>query len=109
MQRYLGASTSEHIHVGFAAVALISLGLIALAFGWREQRWGSFVSARIHFICAGVIAVALIVVVVGHFHSIPVIPVAPIYAGEVATIWAFGVGWLYKAWDVWRDLRQSVI
>jgi hypothetical protein len=106
MQRQFGVSECDHVHFMFAAAALVSLGLIAIAFGWREWHWASHFSAYIHFTCAGVIALALLICLIGRSQSIPVIPLAPTYTGEVMTIWSFGFGWLYKAWTVWQDLKK---
>jgi hypothetical protein len=96
-----------HVHLGFAAVALASLGFIALIFALRERterqsRW----LAALHFACAGVIALALALAVVGTQQGWRIGALTPMYVGEVATVAAFGVGWIAKGIDLGLWLRE---
>ena len=29
--------------------------------------------------------------------------------GEVASVWAFGVAWLFSSWDLWKELIRGFV
>jgi hypothetical protein len=105
LQDKLGETAVATVHYGSAAVFIISLGVISFCFGLREGArppvpgnrppafWRAF-----HWACAGVIALALLFVLVTEVFSVG--PRESLLIGEALSVWAFGVSWLWKGLEV---------
>jgi len=105
VERWLGESTAAHIHYTCAAIALTSLAAIAFVFAWREHRYARSVwLARLHAACGALIVAGLGFAVLGS----AVAGLTSLYVGEVVTVWAFGLGWLVKGYDLWSRLGRYV-
>jgi Protein of unknown function (DUF998) len=105
VERWIGESTAAHIHYACAAIALSALAVIAFVFAWREREFASSLwLARLHAACGGAIVAGLAFTLLGS----AVAGLTPLYAGEVVTVWAFGLGWLVKGYDLWRRLGRFV-
>jgi hypothetical protein len=98
-------------HATFATVFIVSLGVISVFFGIREGRrdppggkrsptfWRNY-----HWLCAGVIGVAIAWVIVTQFAGWPR---TSLLFGETASVWAFGVSWFMKGYDRPRRVRPK--
>jgi hypothetical protein len=106
LQERLGESAVATIHYASAAVFISSLAVISYFFGKREgaraprpgQRrpprfWRTF-----HWACAGVIAAALAFILVTEVFDAG--PRRSLLYGEVVSVWAFAVSWLWKGLEV---------
>lgn len=100
LQERWGEPLVAGIHFGAAALFISALAGISYLFGKREgdapqhgerspQFWRVF-----HWICAGVIVIALIWCFVTWQFDVG--PDEALLYGETAAVWAFGVSWLWK-------------
>jgi len=110
LQSQLGESSVGHVHIFAAALFFLSLCGISFLFGLREgerppgKRFSPKFWRTYHWICAGVIGLALIWCVATrnlHFGSS-----RSLLYGEVAAVGAFGVSWVGKGWELFA-LRPS--
>jgi hypothetical protein len=105
LQDELGETLVATVHYGSAVVFIVALGVISLCFGFREgarppapgRRSPAFWRA-FHWICAGVIAAALLFVLVTELFDVG--PSESLLIGEAVSVWAFGVSWLWKGLEV---------
>jgi hypothetical protein len=100
LQDKLGECVVQAIHFGAAGTFIVSLGAISLWFGIREgrrERQGARGSPEFwrifHFACAGMIAAALVWIVVTQYAGWPRIS---LLIGEGVSACAFGASWLAK-------------
>ena len=105
LQDELGETFVATVHYGSAVVFIVALGVISYFFGLREgarpagpgkrspRFWRTF-----HWICAGVIAAALLFVLVTEVFDVG--PRESLLIGEAVSVWAFGVSWLWKGLEV---------
>jgi hypothetical protein len=106
LQELIGTAVCSWIHFGAAVALLISLGALSFFFGLREgardpqvgklspKFWRIF-----HWVCAGLIAAALIWM--GLFSLFPQLgPSQTLLYGESLCLWAFGVSWLLKGFEL---------
>ena len=105
LQDKLGETFVATVHYGSAVAFIVSLGVISFCFGLREGArppvaghrppafWRTF-----HWVCAGVIAVALVFVLVTEVFTVG--PRESLLIGEALSVWAFGVSWLWKGLEV---------
>ena len=105
LQDALGETFVATVHYGSAVVFIVALGVISFFFGLREGArpagpgkrspgfWRTF-----HWICAGVIAAALLFVLVTEVFDVG--PRESLLIGEAVSVWAFGVSWLWKGLEV---------
>ena len=86
LQEWLGESVVEKIHFGAAAVFILALAWISSYFArYRNRRH------RLHWACAGVIALAAGLALIAAFTGDPD---KGILIAEWAAIWAFAASWL---------------
>jgi hypothetical protein len=105
LQDQLGETFVATVHYGSAVVFIVALGVISFCFGLREgarprvegRRSPAFWRA-FHWACAGVIALALLFVLVTEVFSVG--PRESLLIGEALSVWAFGVSWLWKGLEV---------
>ena len=105
VQQLLGEVWSARIHYTCAAIALVSLAVIAFLFAWREKHFAE--SHRLytfHLGCCIAIVAGLLLAVAGEAHHFTIWVLTPLYIGEVVAVLAFGLGWLVKGWDLWKAL-----
>lgn len=105
LEQRFGEVTIGNIHLGFAVVALVLLGVIAYLFGRRDW-FRSRNLALFQLSCAGVIGLGLVVALSGWVAKWRLGGLTPLYIGEVVTVIAFGLGWLAQGLDLWRWLRS---
>ena len=105
LQDKLGETFVATVHYGSAVVFIVSLGVISFCFGLREGARPPVAGHRppafwrgFHWICAGVIALALLFVLVTEVFSVG--PRESLLIGEALSVWAFGVSWLWKGLEV---------
>ena len=110
LQSQFGESSVGRIHIIAAALFFLSLAGISFCYGLREGKRprGNRFSPRFwrnyHWICAGIIGLALVWCVATrklHFG-----PSRSLWFGEVVALGAFGVSWLGKGWELF-GLRPS--
>jgi hypothetical protein len=110
LQSQFGESFVGDLHISAAAVFFASLALMSFFFGLREgrrtpgNRFPPTVWRTFHWICAGVIVLALVWCVATrklHFG-----PSRSLWFGEVVAVAAFSVSWLGKGWELFA-LRPS--
>lgn len=106
LQDRLGESLVSAIHYGAAVVFIVSLAVISYFFGKREGKrpptpnrrrsprfWRDF-----HWACAGVIAAALVWILVTELWDVG--PDKSLLYGEAVSVCAFGVSWLWKGLEL---------
>lgn len=106
IQQQLGEQMTATVHFACAAVFILSLARIAALFAYRDK--GSNREdgmALVQKICMWVIIAAVVGVVVGELLDVVVWGLTPLYIGEVASVWAFGVSWLLAS----RDLAGRLV
>ncbi len=59
--------------------------------------------------CGAVIVLAVAWVAVGGVLQADTWELTPLYIGEVVSVWAFGVAWLFSSWDLWKELIRGVV
>jgi hypothetical protein len=106
LEQRFGEVTIGNLHLGFAAIALVLLGVIAYLFGRRDLPRSRGL-AYFQFSCAAVIALGLVVAFSGWAFTWRLGDLTPLYIGEVVTVLAFGLGWLAQGIDLWKWLRQA--
>jgi hypothetical protein len=106
LEQRFGEVTIGNLHLGFAVVALVLLGVIAYLFGRRDLPRSPNLG-YLQFSCAAAIALGLLVALSGWAFKWRLGGLTPLYIGEVVTVIAFGIGWLAQGVDLWKWLRQS--
>jgi hypothetical protein len=109
LQDKLGETAVRVVHYASAAVFIISLGVICVFFGIREgrrdpsrkTRWSPAAWRRFHFACAGVIAAALVFMLIAGSAGLD----PALLAGEWTAAWAFGASWFLKGYE--RDALKA--
>jgi hypothetical protein len=111
LQELLGEGSVEVVHYVASAVFLVSLGVLSFFFGLREGRRPQQPGRRspafwrwFHWACTGVIAAALLFIVVT---SLLGGPSKSLLIGEAIALWAFGASWFMKGLelDILRGTR----
>jgi hypothetical protein len=104
LQERLGEGVVETIHFASAAVFIISLGVVCFFFGVREGARAPRSGRRspgfwrgYHWSCAGVIAAALLWIVVTQAIGKPS---KSLLIGEAVSVWAFGASWFMKGLEL---------
>lgn len=111
LQDRLGESLVGGLHYGSAAVFIVSLAVISYFFGKREGARKPIADSRrsprfwrnFHWSCAGVIAAALVWILVTELSDVG--PDESLLYGEAVSVWAFGVSWLWKGLEL--DMLRS--
>lgn len=112
LQERWGEGVVGTIHYGAATVFIVSLAVISYYYGKREgdrpARPGGRSPAfwrRFHWLCAGAIGAALVWIVVTEIAGGPR---TSLLIGEAVSVWAFGVSWFWKGFEVdaLRDLAR---
>jgi cytochrome bd-type quinol oxidase subunit 2 len=100
-----GENFVSALHASWAAIFILSLAGICFAFSRRDRDKRKLSRrARLHFVCAVIIIVAVFGVVVGSLLDARIFGLTPLYLGEVISVWAFGVSW-FAAGEGWRLIR----
>jgi hypothetical protein len=101
VQQQFGETRVAAIHFTCAIVFILSLAAIAFLFAYREKCYeNNAVMAAIQKLCGWVIIVAVLGVIVGGIFKVRLGELTPLYLGEVVSVWAFGVSWLLKGYDL---------
>ena len=82
-----------------AVLRILSLAALCFVFAARDRRWGGGHPA-LHRACGVVILVAVAWAVAGFVVDLDLGWLTALYAGEVASVWAFGLSWLVKGSDL---------
>jgi hypothetical protein len=80
------------VHTVCATVFLLSLAAISFTWAYSVRRGRHPRSWWVHAVCGSAILVALLWAIAGSQLG----PVSCLYAGEVVSVWAFGLSWLIK-------------
>jgi hypothetical protein len=117
VEQQLGEHTTAVIHAVCAVVFIVSLAVMSFLFAVSEaqpkdgrsmvpgKRWfSSGVRCWIYVVCG------LIIVAAGAwaFWGAGVWQLTPLYIGEVASVWAFGISWLLAGFSVMAPARAEV-
>jgi hypothetical protein len=98
VQQQFGEALTARIHLGSAAVFILSLAAIAFVFARREERRNANRRlATVQMACGWVIVAAVAWVVLGNWVDLRIGPLTPLYVTEVVAVWAFGLSWLLTA------------
>lgn len=105
LQDRLGETLVATVHYASAAVFISALAFISYFFGRREGARPAMAGKRspafwrgFHWTCAGVIAAALLFILVTQVFDTG--PAESLLIGEALSVWAFGVSWLWKGLEV---------
>lgn len=99
LQQRWGEHPVAAAHFACAAVFILSLAALCFVFAARDRRWGGGHPA-LHRACGVVILVAVAWAVAGFVVDLDLGWLTALYAGEVASVWAFGLSWLVKGSDL---------
>jgi hypothetical protein len=102
----LGETHCAYVHYACTGVFFVGLLFLAWYFGHGEGQIGNSRAKWLHYACAGVILGMLGLIVVGHFATFRIGPFDPLYVAELLTIFAFGLSWIVKGWDILTLLRH---
>jgi hypothetical protein len=100
LQTSLGESTVERVHYGAGAVFFIALAVISYLFSRPGPQTGRRSPAfwhRFHLACCGVIVAALAFALL---HLLLHWPGYGLLIAEVVAVWAFGLSWLMKGFEI---------
>jgi hypothetical protein len=103
LQDHIGEGAAQAVHLSAAGIFIVSLGVISFYFGTREGKapqrgkrspkfWRNF-----HWACSGVIAVAVLWMIVT---ALVKEPRTRLLIGETTAVWAFGVSWFWKGFEL---------
>lgn len=119
VQQWLGENLVAGIHFTFATIFILSLARIGFLFAKREKDtkepeskirilFSKASRIRILYACAWVIVGAVAVAIIGALWKFTIWELTPLYIAEVASVWAFGVAWLWKSRALWAALFHPV-
>ncbi len=99
VEQFLHEGPTAVIHAVCAVVFILSLAVIAGLFARESRRLAKAKphlakDASVQWACAVVILAAVMWVAAGSWLDLTVWKITPLYAGEVASVWAFGISWL---------------
>jgi hypothetical protein len=104
LQDGLGEGTARAVHYVAASVFILSLGAICVRFGQREgsrrrraTKQGPEFWQWFHWTCAGVIALAVVFIVVSEIADAPK---DHLFWGESISVFAFGASWFAKGFEL---------
>lgn len=117
VEQQLGEHTTAVIHAGCAVVFIVSLAVMSFLFAASEvqptdgramvpgKRWLNSRARRWIYILCG-----LIILAAGAwaFWGAGVWQLTPLYIGEVASVWAFGISWLLAGFSLMAPARHEV-
>lgn len=105
IQQALGETLVATVHYVCAVIFILSLARICWPFADRERRYlnNRRTEATIRA-CAFVILLSIVWIGVGGLLDLDIWGLTPLYVGEVASVWAFGVAWIIKS----RDLTKAI-
>jgi hypothetical protein len=106
LQQRFGEEAVGDVHAFAAAVFLTTLVAISILFGWREThrtdgRPPKPYVALTHYICAGLIAASLLLILAGYLWDFDLGELTPLYVGEVVAVAALATSWVVKGGDQW--------
>ena len=108
VQQQLGEGPTAAIHFACAGVFILGLAAIAFLFAYREKACNrNSWMAAIQKICGWTIIAAVGWVAVGEVFDITIWKLTPLYVGEVASVWAFGLSWILTSRDLGARLAPS--
>ncbi|MFC7550873.1 hypothetical protein [Plantactinospora sp. GCM10030261] len=99
-QQQFGEETTATLHFACAAIFILSLARISSLFARDAARHRARGIAVVQRICSGIIVVAVVGVVAGELLDLELWRITPLYAGEVVSVWAFGISWLLASRDL---------
>lgn len=101
----LGESRTAIVHVTCATIFILSLAVICCCFAVRDRTKGRGAWRWItQLVCAAAIIVACLWVAMGP----KIFGLTPLYVGEVAAVWAFGVSWFIAGHPIKLLLRKPL-
>ncbi|MGB0100393.1 MAG: hypothetical protein WBP61_08940 [Nocardioides sp.] len=100
LQARWGEETVAAIHFSCAGVFILSLSALCFVFAARDSLYGG--RARLHRGCGVVILVAAGWAALGLAVDLDLGWLTSLYLGEVVSVWAFGLSWLTKGFDLWH-------
>ncbi|MGN6577256.1 MAG: hypothetical protein ACTHKG_16405 [Nocardioides sp.] len=109
LQQAWGETTVAAVHYASAAVFILAMAAICFVFAHRDARHGVRRSrVRFHRACGTAILVAVGWILLGLVAPVDVAGLAPLYLGEVVSLYAFAASWLVKGHDLRRLLPQRL-
>ena len=101
LQERLGEGVVSGIHFTCAGTFILTLGALCFVFAHREAKYVDNPGrVRLHRTCGFVIIGAVAWAVLGFFAPLDLGWLTSLYVGEVASVWAFGLSWLVKGYDL---------
>jgi len=109
LQQAWGETTVAAVHYASAAVFILTLAALCFVFAHRDARHGVRRSrVRFHRACGIAILAAVGWILLGLVVPVDVAGLAPLYLGEVVSLYAFAASWLVKGHDLRRLLPQRL-
>jgi hypothetical protein len=105
LQARWGEEAVATIHFTCAGVFILSLAAICFVFAARDESYGG--RPGLHRACGVAILAAVGWVLLGSVADLSIGWLTSLYVGEVVSVWAFGVSWLVKGFDLLHVTRAS--
>lgn len=98
LQARWGEDVVAAIHFSCAGVFILSLAALCFVFAARDERYGG--RPGLHRACGIAILAAVAWVLLGTVADLSIGWLTSLYVGEVVSVWAFGLSWLVKGFDL---------
>ena len=107
LQDRLGEGVVSAVHFTCAGTFILALAALCFVFAHREERYGDTPGrVRLHRTCGVVILAAVAWAALGFVAPLDLGWLTSLYLGEVASVWAFGLSWLVKGYDLRAMVRH---
>jgi hypothetical protein len=116
VEQQLGEHTTAVIHAAFAVVFIVFLAVMSSLFAVSEVRPNEIRSAGldlrvlkspVRFWVYSASALIILIAGIWAFVGVGVWQLTPLYVGEVASVWAFGISWLLAGFTLTAPARHG--
>lgn len=117
VEQQLGEHTTAVIHAVCAVVFIVSLAVMSFLFaasevqpkdGWSTVPGRRWFKSQTRFIIYAACGLIILIAGIWAFVGVGVWQLTPLYIGEVASVWAFGISWLLAGFSLLAPARHEV-
>ena len=117
VEQQLGEHTTAVIHAACAVTFILSLAVMSFLFAASEVRpkderptvpGGRWFKNQIRFWIYAACGLIILIAGIWAFAGVGVWQLTPLYIGEVASVWAFGISWLLAGFSLTAPARHEV-
>ena len=107
LEQLVGEGRAQQVHEIAAGGCFLLLAALSFLFARRERLLGGHpAAALLHGLFGVVILLGIAAAGIGSHRRVDLGPIPLLYAGETATVWAFGASWLLAGRDLWLRLLR---